>query len=105
MEMVAVEREWMQPGEMLLKHVGALAGDSYYVDNRCFYVNGHYIGPISTHDSQGQPLPEIRGGFVVKDGHFLPVAGRRPNSFDGRYVGEVSLSSIKDKVIPLIVFN
>ena len=101
MELYAVDRGWMEHGEMLLKKIGGLEGDSYYVDDRIFEIDGKYIGPVYEKDSQGLPMPVLRGNFVVKEGYFLPVADRRPNSFDGRYFGDVPLASIKGKVVPL----
>lgn len=105
MKCYAVDRGWMGADEPLLKKVGAVEGDTFQVDDRFFSINGKYVGPIFNKDSQGLPMPKkLRGSFEVPKGYILPIAPRRPNSFDGRYFGAVPLSSVKAKVIPLITF-
>lgn len=98
-------RGWIHPGDVLLKNVGAIAGDSVYITESAIYVNGKYVGPLCTRDSQNRPLPQIRGELKIKAGHFLPIATRQPNSFDGRYFGPVSQRLILGKATPVITFD
>lgn len=95
------ERGWLKPGALLLKKVGALEGTSYHIDDRFFEINVKYVGPVYNVDCNGFPMPKLRGNFIVKKGCFLPVANYAPNSFDGRYFGDVPLELIKGKVIPI----
>lgn len=91
---------------LFLKRVGAMAGDTYVVDkNGNFYIDGDYVGPVSTTDSKGEPLPQIERGVLhtVPKGEFLPL-GDSTQSFDGRYTGTVPLSRIRSRVVPLLAF-
>jgi len=96
-------RSWLPRGWPLLKYVGALEGDTYCVLFGDFFVNGKYIGKVSTQDSQGLPLYPMKGCHTVEYASFLPVSSHIPNSFDGRYMGAVSLSCIIGKAYPVKV--
>lgn len=101
MKEYAFGRGWMEPGEMLLKKVGATRGTVYHVDDQNFEIAGRYIGPIYDVDSKGREMPKLRGDFIVKEGHFLPVADFSKNSFDGRYFGDVPVSLVRGKVVAI----
>lgn len=98
-------RKWLPAGWPLLKHVGAVAGDLFCCEGRSFSINEVPVGPMYTVDSEGLPLPHIAGCRPVPAGHFLPVATGLKHSFDGRYMGPVSLSEIKGLVRPILVFE
>lgn len=87
---------------MLVKTIGALAGDTYGVDGRDeFFINGKKVGGIDEIDSQGRRMPVQRGKHVVEDGKFLPYA-KPVNSLDGRYIGTVPLDRIECRLVPII---
>lgn len=98
------QRNWLKQDTPLLKIVYALPGDTYSINDEAVFVNGKYAGAIFTKDKSGLPLPRIRGVFTVEDGHFLPMAVRFPDSFDGRYFGQISQNLIIAKVKPLFIF-
>ncbi|GFO63621.1 S26 family signal peptidase [Geomonas paludis] len=98
-------RGWLPEGRPLLKHVGAVAGDSYCVENWRFSVNGKVIGPVYASDQEGRPLPRIEGCCRVPAGYFLPVATHIPRSFDGRYMGAIKLAAIQGVARPLVTFD
>ncbi len=98
-------RGWLPEGWSLLKHVGAVAGDSYCVENERFIVNGTFIGPVYRSDQEGKPLPKLEGCREVPAGYFLPVATHIPRSFDGRYMGAIRLSVIKGVATPIVTFQ
>ena len=98
-------RKWLPAGWPLLKHVGAVAGDLFCGQDASFSINGVPIGPVYPADSEGLPLPHIEGCRPVPAGHFLPVATGLKTSFDGRYMGPVSLSEIKGLASPILVFE
>ena len=98
-------RQWLLPGALLLKEVGALPGDTYQVNDISFFINEVYIGPVSSVDRHGQPLPRLRGFFRVPDGYFLPISQQIPNSFDGRYFGAVPISLIRGKAVPILLID
>jgi conjugative transfer signal peptidase TraF len=96
---------WLRNDILLLKQIGAVAGDEIKITDQCIFINDQIVGPISDKDSLGRPLPKIRGNFTIKPGHFLPISTHIPNSFDGRYFGQIPLKSIKGKVIPIFLFD
>jgi len=98
-------RQWLSPGALLLKEVGALPGDEYQINDTAFLINDVYIGPVSAVDRHGQPLPRLRGFFRVPDGYFLPISQHIENSFDGRYFGVVSTGLIRGKAVPVWIID
>lgn len=98
-------RGWLKEGRMMLKNVGALPGDLYEVTDEAITINGQYVGPISKVDSDGLPMPCLRGRFKVNEGEFLPISTHIPNSFDGRYFGAVSIKEIKAKAVLVYRFK
>jgi conjugative transfer signal peptidase TraF len=98
-------RGWLPEGGRLLKNIGAIPGDQVMIKNDRFMINQKYIGPVFDQDSQGNPLPKLRGSFRIKPGYFLPIATMIPNSFDGRYFGPVPLRLIVGKAKPVLIFK
>jgi conjugative transfer signal peptidase TraF len=98
-------RGWLPKGWPLFKHVGAVAGDSYCVENGRFIVNGNFIGPVYFFDQEGKSLPKLEGCRQVPAGYFLPVATHISRSFDGRYMGAVTPSMIKGVATPILTFQ
>lgn len=98
-------RGWVKEGTLLLKDVGALAGDIVSIDESKIFINSQYIGPVLDKDREGKPLPKLRGVFIVEPGQFVPISNYMPNSFDGRYFGAVSISLVKGIAKPVLVFK
>lgn len=94
-------RGWLPSGWPLIKYVGAVSGDTYAVEGPHFFINGKYVGKIFAKDSEGKPLPVLKGTVKVKSGEFLPISTCINNSFDGRYFGTVSLAAIRGKAHPV----
>ena len=101
---LVVERGWLAPGVPLIKHIGAVAGDRVCIQSDRAVINDVVVGPVSTHDSEGRPLPQLRGCLTVPPGYFLPLSTYIPNSFDGRYMGIQPVSAIVGEVIPAWTF-
>ena len=93
---------WGDGNHVFLKQIGAVAGEHYAVHGEPpeFTIEGTVRGRVFDSDTQGHPLPKLRGEFIVPEGHVLPVA-TNPRSFDGRYTGTIPVGCIKAKVIPL----
>jgi conjugative transfer signal peptidase TraF len=102
---VVYGRGWLPEGGLLLKSIGAVLGDQVMIANDAIFINQQYSGPVYHQDSQGKPLPELRGSFRIQPGYFLPLATAIPNSFDGRYFGPVSLRLILGKAKPVLIFK
>lgn len=103
--MLMETRGYIPKSGFLLKHIGALEGDSYMVDDKAFYVKKALVGPVKDRDSCNRLLPKIRGKFTVPPEYFLPVSATIPNSFDGRYLGAMPLKLIKSELIPLLIWS
>lgn len=101
---LVAERGWLAPGIPLIKHIGAVEGDRVCIQSDRAVINDVVAGPVSTHDSEGRPLPQLRGCLTVPPGYFLPLSTYIPNSFDGRYMGIQPLSAIVGEVIPAWTF-
>jgi conjugative transfer signal peptidase TraF len=97
-------RKWLPDRWTLFKYAGAVPGDLFCVRGASFTVNGFYVGPVLPVDQEGLPLPHLEGCWQVPAGHFLPVATGILHSFDGRYMGTVSLSEVRGLARPIWVF-
>lgn len=97
-------RRYVDDKTLFLKYVAALEGDRYYKKAQDFYIESRMIGRISSADRQGRELPQLGEGFkIVSPGYFLPVSFAE-RSFDARYYGEVPLSAVQYKAVPLLVY-
>lgn len=94
-------RGWLPSGWPLIKYVGAVAGNTYTVEGGSFFINGRYVGQVFNRDTEGKPLPVLKGTETVKPGEFLPVSTCIKNSFDGRYFGPVAMTAIRGKADPV----
>ena len=97
-------RHYMPEDAPLIKQVGAVPGDKFCVYDTYFTINDVKIGPVVDKDTIGRPLPKLRGCSIVDAGYFVPVGTNIPNSFDGRYMGQVPVSLIDGKAKPLWTF-
>ena len=102
---IIIKNGWGDGKHTFLKKVGAIAGDTYSIDEETliFEAAGKYIGQVYEMDTVGNELPRLRGKFKVSEGNVLPVA-INARSFDGRYSGEISLESIKTRVVPIFIW-
>ncbi|VBB08466.1 peptidase s24/s26a/s26b/s26c [Lucifera butyrica] len=98
-------RSWYDRNIPLIKRVEGLPGDQFEIRNYGFFINDSYIGPVFQADTAGLPLPQDHGVHTVRPGRFLPVAADIPNSFDGRYYGDVATSQIRAIVKPIWVLK
>ena len=96
---------WGSGKHDFLKQIGAVEGEKYTIDAETlnFEIDGKYIGRVFETDSEGNELPKIRGQFEVPQGYILPIA-ENERSFDGRYSGTISVSQIKTRVVPILIF-
>ena len=85
----------------LLKHVGAVAGDSYEVTESALLA-GDKKYPINR---SLKKLPQqATGRYVVPDGYVL-FLNEMDDSFDGRYFGPLRKNMIRHKVRLLLSFD
>ena len=108
---LAIERGYRDEGVCpdgampLLKPIVAGAGDAVDVSARGIAVNGSLLrnsAPLRV-DTKGRPLPAWHfGHYVVAPGTVWVASSYNPRSFDSRYFGPVSTSTIRDYVRPLV---
>lgn len=87
----------------VLKHVGALAGDSVVISENGIAVNGTYIvgtKPNET-DSNGEPLPAVFFAGKLASGEYVLVSENDPKGFDSRYLGVLKLED-PVKAVPFL---
>jgi conjugative transfer signal peptidase TraF len=97
-------RHWMKNGIPFLKELLGVAGDRVCIVNHRLEINGRTIGPVFESDSQGQPLPQIRGCFEVPAGTFFAASQYLEKSFDARYFGPLPLSQLQGEARPVWTF-
>lgn len=88
------------------KAVAALAGDTVAVTDLGSFVNGAPLpksAPLAR-DSQGRPMPRVRGRVVLPAGTAWLHSGHSPRSFDSRYYGPVPLSGVQGELVPLLTW-
>jgi conjugative transfer signal peptidase TraF len=89
---------------VLLKYIAAAPGDHITIDGSGVRVNGIPL-PNSAredHDSRGRPVSGITGDFRLAPRQFW-LDGLDERSWDSRYFGPISSSSIRGVVRPLWV--
>jgi conjugative transfer signal peptidase TraF len=97
-------RGWIRDHIPLLKELVGLSGDRVCISRSRVDLNGAYLGPVSSHDREGLPLPQLRGCFVIPGGFFFAASRHLEKSFDGRYFGALPLSLITGEAVPLWTF-
>jgi conjugative transfer signal peptidase TraF len=99
--MLAAERHYIPATVPLVKRIAATAGDEICASNMGISINGSIVATRLGTDSRGRALPVWSGCRMLgKDDVFLLMKDVR-DSFDGRYFGAVSVSSIIGRVSPL----
>ena len=89
----------------LLKPVVAQAGDIVEVSGQGIAVNGRLLPNTSARsaDTHGRPLPNWPfGQYVVAPGTVWVASSYEARSFDSRYFGPIPITSIRDRVRPLL---
>jgi conjugative transfer signal peptidase TraF len=111
---LALSRGYRDPGVCrdggapLLKPVVARVGDVVAVSASGIAVNGRFLRntmPLRM-DTKGRLLTSWSPGrYTVEPGFVWVASSYSPRSFDSRYFGPVAVSSIRDRVKPLLTFR
>ncbi|MDQ1153435.1 S26 family signal peptidase [Brevundimonas sp. SORGH_AS_0993] len=97
---LAAERRYLPMNVPLLKRVAAADGDVVCALGPWLFVNGDLVATRRQADRRGRPLPWWRGCRTLDDDTILLLMDA-PDSFDGRYFGPVSRSSVIGRATPL----
>lgn len=100
-EALLIERGYIGPGVPLVKRVGAVPGSIVCRDDVRVSVDGTPAAVARAADAFGRPLPRWSGCRVLQPGEVFLFNRDAPGSFDGRYFGPVSVTSIIGKATPL----
>ena len=95
------ERGYLGRGATLMKRVVALPGQHVCRNGRSITVDGVVMGEALERDRIGRDLPVWQGCQRIDDGEVLLMNWDIRDSFDGRYFGPISTSSIIGRAVPL----
>ena len=95
------ERGYLARGVPLLKRVLALPGQAVCRTGRAVAVDGMTVGEALDRDHLERVLPQWTGCRIVADSEVFLMNWRSTNSFDGRYFGPLSASTIVGVAVPL----
>jgi signal peptidase I len=85
-----------EPGELYVKRVIALAGDTLEIAGNQVFVNGR---PLPEPYSKGPTYPPM-GPLQIKEGACFVMGDNREESFDSRTFGAIPLDSLEGKIAP-----
>jgi conjugative transfer signal peptidase TraF len=100
---LAVRRRYLPANVPLVKHVGAIPGDTVCATGAVITVNGLLSARRRVRDGLQRPMPWWSGCHAVRRGDVLLLSGNIPDSFDGRYFGLSSAADIVGLARPLWV--
>jgi conjugative transfer signal peptidase TraF len=95
------KRGYLAMGVPLLKHVLALPGQTVCRTGRTITVDGMAMGHALDRDHLGRILPSWCGCRIVAGHEVFFMNWQSENSFDGRYFGPLSVSTIVGRADPL----
>jgi conjugative transfer signal peptidase TraF len=93
MAALAARRAYLPPSAYLLKPVAAAAGDLVCDLGARIYVHGRLAASARRFDARGRAMPRWQGCRRLSLGELFLLA-ENPNSFDSRYFGPVSSSTV-----------
>ena len=96
-----VERGYLADGVPILKFVRAREGQRVCRDGDAVTIDASPAGIARDRDGAGRELPRWNGCRVLGPGEVFLFNAAAPGSFDGRYFGPVSITSIIGKATPL----
>ncbi|PSJ56196.1 peptidase [Mesorhizobium ephedrae] len=95
------ERSYLPIGVPLLKRVLALGGETVCRSAATILAYGAVYGRARARDTNGRPLPDWQGCRTLRDGEAFLMNWDAPDSFDGRYVGPLPVTSIVGRAVPV----
>ena len=95
------KRRYLPRGVPLLKRVLALPGQTVCRRGRTITVDDIAMGRALARDYRGRPLPVWQGCQVIPKGEVFLMNWQAPASFDGRYFGPISATTIVGRAEPI----
>jgi conjugative transfer signal peptidase TraF len=97
----AAGRGYLPIGVPLVKHVAALAHDHVCGVGNAITINDRFATRRSATDHLHRILPAWTGCRTLTPSEVLLLNAEAPRSFDGRYFGPLSTTTILGKLVPL----
>jgi conjugative transfer signal peptidase TraF len=94
-------RHYLPLGLPLIKHVGALPGQTVCRRAGAVSIDGQAIATARSSDHLQRPLPAWEGCHFIGPGEIFLLNPDVPDSFDGRYFGVLPIASIMGRTVPL----
>ncbi|OAJ33836.1 S26 family signal peptidase [Piscirickettsia salmonis] len=93
-----VQHHWLGQNMSMMKQVYGVPGDFICRHANWLFINGQKTAYIQQEYAPGQALPQWQVCRIIPKNHYLLLALRVPNSFDGRYFGLIEQQQIFAKV-------
>ena len=100
---LAAERGYLPQNVPLVKRIAALDGDVVCAAGDAISVNGRFVAERLARDQLGRLLPSWNGCHLLDDGEVFLLMEGVPDSFDGRYFGQIPAAAIIGRLVPLWV--
>jgi conjugative transfer signal peptidase TraF len=97
----AATRGYLPLGVPLLKHIAALHGQTVCRFMDRVTIDGHIAALTRERDTRNRPLPRWQGCRTLRAGEVFLLNAAVPDSFDGRYFGVLSVTTITARAEPL----
>ncbi|QAU22661.1 S26 family signal peptidase [Dyella sp. M7H15-1] len=91
---LAAQRGYLPTRVPLLKRIGAVAPQEVCIVGRSVRIDGVPVAALLTADRVGRPLPSWRQCRRLVPGELFLLSVTNPASFDSRYFGPVSTSTV-----------
>jgi conjugative transfer signal peptidase TraF len=95
------DRHYLPMGAPMLKRVLALPGQTVCRTDHVITVDGIAMGDALDRDARGRPLPVWQGCQHIPDGRVFLMNWQSEHSFDGRYFGVLSRTTIAGRADPV----
>jgi len=95
------ERGYLPRGVPMLKRVLALPGQQVCRHEMTITVDGIDMGAALERDSAGRELPAWHGCRIIARDELFLMNWQSADSFDGRYVGPLPVTTIIGRALPL----
>ena len=92
----------------LIKQVTALAGDRVAIDSAGVRVDGIVLKNSMPRfaDEAGRPMPPYQlSDYTLANDEVLLMSDYNPASFDGRYFGPLSKTTIQSVIVPILTWK
>jgi conjugative transfer signal peptidase TraF len=91
---LAAQRDYLPAGIPLLKRIGAVAPQRVCIDGMSVRVDDVAIADVMRADGRGRPLSAWSQCRRLAHGELFLLSSTNPASFDSRYFGPISTSSV-----------